>query len=496
LENSYKLKLSATMIVFTLVISIVLTISNYVHLRDEALNHELDILNEKANLLIYALETSEKANIVINDNLEARMRNTTNSLMKLYESTHSFDEWDFAKLSSQYRLDIFIINNQNKIIYSNVDHDIGLDFNQCCGKLVKTLEERRASGKFYADGLDVEQATGAIKKYSYMSTADKDYIIQLGFTWTNETIFEQFNFLYTAENIRRSHPSILDINVLNIGGLSLGKSEEEYFIRGEQRAAFERTLSTHESTMLDSTWNGEEAIYLYVHYLSPYDTGTTQSKVLEIVYSKEELIESLTEQKKIFILRILSVLVVTVILAIFISRWIAKPIYLAFHDSLTNLGNRAYFEKFAGKNLKANPIAFTLLMIDMDNFKKVNDTFGHDHGDKLLKKTADIMRNAVTEDETIFRMGGDEFIIVSLHSNRARAEQIARQLIDSFNEQISSEYSPDIMLSLSIGIAIAPIDGIDVDTLTNKADIALYDSKKSGKNQYALYDQEHLRGNG
>src|SRR5690606_7173781 len=165
------------MIIFALVISITLATSNYYSLKNQAITNEDRVLQEKINLLIYAIGTSEKANFLIKENIAATMEENTLQLHELYDQIPSFDEWDFAQLSKHISLDIFIINELNQITHSNVVQDIGLDFNKCCGKLAKVLDDRRASGAFYDDGFDVEQSTGKIKKYSYMSTKDKKYII-------------------------------------------------------------------------------------------------------------------------------------------------------------------------------------------------------------------------------------------------------------------------------------------------------------------------------
>jgi len=475
------------MIAFALVISITLAISNYIELKRNTFTNEERIVEEKANLLIYALDTSEKANFYIGENVTARMHSIMESLQELYSVSPSIEDWKFEELRERYEVDLFLIDEQNTIRYSNVEKDIGLNFDKCCGKLAKVLDDRRASGEFFADGFDVEQATGNIKKYSYMSTPDKKYIIQLGFDWNKHSTFEQFNFLSTIEQLIASHHSILDINVLNIGGLSLGKSESAYTLGNSQRAAFEHTLATGESTKLDSDWNGMEAIYMYVHYESAYDSGTTKSKVLEIIYNKEDLNRTLAKHTQAFISQIIIILFVTILLAMLISKWVAKPVYMAFHDSLTTLGNRAYFEEFVEKKLRTAQAPIVLLMIDLDNFKQVNDTLGHDDGDKLLQRTAYLMKQTVVDGEMIFRLGGDEFIIVLPNGSRSRAEQLANELLIRFDHDIASDYTLQAVLSLSIGISVAPEDGLDIETLTKKADFALYQSKKAGKNRYYVH---------
>ncbi|MFX3635955.1 MAG: diguanylate cyclase domain-containing protein [Candidatus Pristimantibacillus sp.] len=485
MKAHFRLKLTITMIVFALAISITLATTDYFRLKNLAINNAHNQLQQDVEMLTYALETSEKASFMLGENIAEIMRDSSLRLLNKYDRTPSFDEWDFELLRQMFSLDIYIINSQNMITHSTMPSDIGLNFSTCCSKLAAILDERRASGDFHHDGFDVEQHTGKIKKYSYMATPDKKYMIQLGYSLEEGAIFQQFNFFNTIDRLIHNNGSINEINVLNIGGLPLGEIKDK--LNKDRRAAFEHTLATGETTELKSTWNDTPAIYLYVQYSSNFDTGTTRNKVLEVIYNEHDLQAILSDNQQTFIIQLIMVTIVAIVLALIISRWVARPMHLAFHDSLTGLKNRAAFDETLETILAANKGMTALLMIDLDNFKQVNDSLGHDKGDQLLQGVADIMRSVAGKSDIVFRLGGDEFVIVMPLTNKQAVARTAHLIITAVESAVAQEAELTKDISVSIGISFAPEHGIDQDSLCKKADMALYLSKESGKNQYQFY---------
>ncbi|MFA6302249.1 MAG: EAL domain-containing protein [Legionella sp.] len=167
--------------------------------------------------------------------------------------------------------------------------------------------------------------------------------------------------------------------------------------------------------------------------------------------------------------------------------------YLAAHDSLTNLYNRREFEELLDKSI-ANATryndSFGLLLIDIDNFKSTNDTFGHIHGDQLLKQFSQRLIKLVRKGDILSRVGGDEFTLIlpsitSPSSARSTAEKILRELNDPYviNNKL-------ITVTVSIGISICPLDGNTTEDLLRKADLAMYKAKNCGKNTYQFYTEQ------
>ncbi|MDE2442237.1 MAG: EAL domain-containing protein, partial [Betaproteobacteria bacterium] len=166
---------------------------------------------------------------------------------------------------------------------------------------------------------------------------------------------------------------------------------------------------------------------------------------------------------------------------------------LALFDSLTGLSNRHSMNKRLTSTLiayKAAKRCCALMMIDLDRFKQVNDTLGHPAGDELLKQVADRLKKVVPANCEIGRLGGDEFqIILPDIEDRGRLGEIAKKII----EMISQPYSivgSRCVIGASVGVAIAPHDGIDADDIVRSADLALYASKGGGRGQFRFYSSD------
>ena len=173
----------------------------------------------------------------------------------------------------------------------------------------------------------------------------------------------------------------------------------------------------------------------------------------------------------------------------------AKLFMWAIHDSLTNLFNNHYFYKELSDEIdksKRYSKIFSLAIIDVDNFKSVNDTYGHSSGDRALQALADSIRKTVRKDVDIAsRYGGDEFVIVFPNTTAENAFKICeRLLIMVRNNQIKASDNREFGFTLSMGIAEFPKDGNEIYFLFNHADEALYQSKKKGKNTITIYRRD------
>lgn len=166
--------------------------------------------------------------------------------------------------------------------------------------------------------------------------------------------------------------------------------------------------------------------------------------------------------------------------------------YLATHDSLTGLYNRRWLadrmrELFESRDDAAGPARVAILYVDLDGFKKVNDTAGHDAGDALLCCVAARLTECVGERHALTRVGGDEFVIVvSDYDDPDELAMLARRVIDTIGkpfEVANNEY----YLGVSIGISLSPRDSDDPATLMRNADSAMYDAKQRGRNSFTFF---------
>jgi len=166
--------------------------------------------------------------------------------------------------------------------------------------------------------------------------------------------------------------------------------------------------------------------------------------------------------------------------------------FMAFYDSLTKLPNRTLFmnrlnEQLELSNLKNAEGA--VFFIDLDNFKNINDTMGHDYGDKLLMYLAKQFESLIDEKDTICRLGGDEFILLHPYFKESEVEYYAKRLLVLFNKAFKID-GKQMYITASIGVALYPKDGIDTNTILKNADSAMYKAKELGKNRFMLFDPE------
>jgi len=187
--------------------------------------------------------------------------------------------------------------------------------------------------------------------------------------------------------------------------------------------------------------------------------------------------------------------------------------YLAYYDPLTNLPNRRSFNEQLNRILKRaqrTDTAAALLFIDLDNFKRINDSIGHGRGDRLLVEIAKRLSNELREDDAITyfsdtsdknperedrnteiaRLGGDEFtVVLSDVTDQRDVEVVAKRIITSLSEPIAL-HSHNPVVTPSIGIALYPQDGIDADSLVRNADTAMYAAKADGRSCFRFYNED------
>jgi len=171
----------------------------------------------------------------------------------------------------------------------------------------------------------------------------------------------------------------------------------------------------------------------------------------------------------------------------------ARIEYLASHDSLTDLPNREMFNELlrhaietAGRYHRR----FAVLFIDLDRFKIINDSLGHDAGDMLLVEIGSRLRNALRSSDVVARLGGDEFVVILEEAaENDDVMRVARELLSVLSQPLQLS-GHECHTTASIGVAMYPSDGVDVQTLTKNADMAMYLAKEDGKNGFRFFTKE------
>ena len=166
--------------------------------------------------------------------------------------------------------------------------------------------------------------------------------------------------------------------------------------------------------------------------------------------------------------------------------------YLATHDDLTGLCSRPLFMdrlKHALAQAQRTRQRLAVIFIDLDNFKTINDTLGHDVGDELLKEAAQRLHQCVRDSDTLARMGGDEFTVILHPVESAEIEVIGQRILEYLSASFHLR-GKSLFISASVGISVFPEDGEDSETLIKHADIAMYRAKEEGKNRLQFFAEE------
>ena len=162
--------------------------------------------------------------------------------------------------------------------------------------------------------------------------------------------------------------------------------------------------------------------------------------------------------------------------------------HLANYDILTNLRNRYCLNNYL-QSLKKRGQVFNIYFIDLDNFKTINDTLGHNVGDEVLCKTAQILQSVKVENLTVGRLGGDEFLVIMEgNNNRFKVKEVGEIMLDALNTTFKTGEAT-YKIEASIGAALFPDDTDDIDALLKYGDIAMYKSKRSGGNRIEIFSK-------
>ena len=166
--------------------------------------------------------------------------------------------------------------------------------------------------------------------------------------------------------------------------------------------------------------------------------------------------------------------------------------YIASHDDLTKLPNRKIFKDRLRHTIalsQREDHMLAVLLVDLDNFKIINDTLGHDVGDMLLEDIAKRLLNCVRGADSVARLGGDEFAVLLYNIDSLEASTVCRRIIDALGQSIQIREN-SLCVTASIGISLFPNDGSDESTLLKNADVAMHHAKAQGKNRFQYFDAE------
>jgi diguanylate cyclase (GGDEF)-like protein len=166
-------------------------------------------------------------------------------------------------------------------------------------------------------------------------------------------------------------------------------------------------------------------------------------------------------------------------------------------DGLTGLYNRKYLDEFIDKKMPhelSKGMTYAIMFLDIDYFKMVNDTYGHDAGDAILQKLSSTMKGAITENEFIIRFGGEEFLIIMKNPTPESADELANRINQEFAKLVFTFNNNSFSKTVSIGYAFFPSDTDQIWKCIKFADLCLYKAKETGRNKVIRFTKELLKG--
>jgi len=327
------------------------------------------------------------------------------------------------------------------------------------GRLVQDIEFARANKGLTAFGVVLRQ-TDAVEQH--LQNMGDHY---------------RFNDLLGVSSIHaKINPALYDIKIWLTEGISNFEPNSSHTLR----LAHERSKQAHEESELLLKEVAQKAVSVF----------TAQAQRIEIF--RAIMVATLIALSLMSIGLILQGLrLQSIVVALKSSEEQIR--YRANFDSLTQLPNRANFAEHLNAAIirdRRNSGLTAVLFIDLDRFKTINDTLGHDYGDKLIKQVAVRIKQATRETDVVSRLGGDEFTVMLTNvTDEIHASIIAKDILARLSQPFLLK-NHEVYSSASIGITLSPVDGSDVNTLLKNADMAMYEAKDQGRNTFRFFTSE------
>lgn len=437
---------------------------------------------------------SEIISKIAEKKLQDELEESSYHLLDLYANNPDVLTWDLNTMKNDYRgADIYIIDDNLHIIASTIEEEIGMSFADY-PSFSATLRSRLNGAKFRSDPINYSFLENELKKFSYIPTPDNKYLLELSVNLKDKyPELDRLNVLYLSKSLQNKYPFIEDIKIFkhNINSEKLTVLLKNKDNTNKQLSSIENNqlireaLEKNESREQTLTIGEESYTIKYIPYSSMQTKDTLMwwgSYVMEIVYKNTEIINSIKRQKVIFYES-------SALMTVFYLAFMCMFIYVSLKnkeisdtDYLTKLPNRRKFEEFM--ELKINEASrqntkIAVFFFDLDDFKKVNDTYGHCMGDKLLQSIARRIKIKTPKNGLASRIGGDEFVCaISGLKSDDDLQDYAKTFSNIFEEDFTID-SIQIPMKSSIGVSIYPDHGHNAEKLVCKADTAMYHAKQN-----------------
>ena len=485
--RNLRLKLLVSLMIFAIVLVTVVTWTNRQLLITDIKEQQHNSIELIENHIVNDMKIIDNVHYYFDYTLSEQLEVELREMIAYYEQNPDVLSWDLEAMKQEHGMEIFIIDEKNVIINTTFVPDLGFDLSSS-EAFAKVLNERRMSGEYYSDAINTNTVTGELWKYSYLATTDKKYVFELGIKPANVELFQKFDFLQTATNLKNKYNDLIEVRILNARGYYLDANGEANYTIEHQSEQFKEAYQKAVDTMSPIEYTEKfEHGYIETTRFIPYEAeqirGTTTKRVIYMEYGNTKELASVKRLTKQFWLILVIAIVTSLILLVTIIRILTKTINLATFDPLTGANNRASYLNEMEQLLQRNGQT-GLLLFDLDNFKKVNDCYGHIEGDRVLIETVSILKAVAKKEGMVVRFGGDEFAIIVKNATFEKMHAIANELLEVFRLKQNGEDEVWHPLSISAGGALQQEEDETEVTLFMRADQALYQSKNNGKGCY------------
>ncbi|WP_107842065.1 GGDEF domain-containing protein [Metasolibacillus meyeri] len=486
------IKLFLSLIIFAIILVTVVTQTNRKLIQNDIQERAKVNWSLIENQILDNLETIDIVQHQLEQELSKTVEKELRQMAELYKENPNILSWDLEQMKSEHGMEIYILDDTNTIIHTTYRTDLGISFKDCCAEFDRVLTQRRQSGEFFTEGIDISTQTNEMWKYSYLATPDHKYLMEIGIPAKEIALFNNFNFVDIATKLPQEYDDLLEVKIMSRAGKYLSGSNGE---RGSVKdsdadfqAAFQRALETSNIVQYDKQM-GEGVIETY-RFL-PYDNVQNRSystkRIVFLKYNNATELAWLKVNTQQFYF-ILGVAMLTSLIALVaLNLILMKTVRQAERDPLTGVYNRAtYLEQVEKLLRRTQQKKIGLLLFDVDNFKQVNDRYGHIKGDMVLVELAKMLEQLARKEGLVVRFGGDEFAIVVKDATVDKLERIANEAIRDVRQRREGSDLAWQLLSLSIGGTLQTDLQETERDLYSRADEALYASKNAGKDRYSL----------
>ncbi|OCS91049.1 GGDEF domain-containing protein [Caryophanon latum] len=491
------LKLFLSLVIFAFILIFTMVVTTTKLFLDNVIEEQHKQREVIERNIFMQLSEMDSAHAYFSQLEDEEMRKGLYELRDYYEENPDVHTWDLEEIAKKYApREFYVINAENQVEVTTHEPSENFDFNECCSEFVRLIQERLPTDEFYFDGLENSAATRDAWMYSYLATPDHRYLLEFGIRFGDTSVAKYFGYEETVDNLLANNEGLRDLRILTYEGFALNFSSDLMTVddlNADIRRAYYNAIETGKVAEVRKTLQDG---YIETHRFLPYKAEETRGNATQrIIYAKYDNIEELAISEKnsrIFSWMAGVGIITAVIAMLIILKIFTKTIRLATYDTLTGAYNRASYLQHMNSLIEsrgANPIG--LMLVDLDNFKKLNDEYGHAEGDVALRELTTILKDVVQKKGYVVRFGGDEFGIVYERANEDKLQAAAQNIL----QRVRTQHDKNplwAILSVSIGATLQKESREAELELFKRADEALYMSKRQGKDTYTylLHDEK------